>query len=149
MKTLVVYFSRKGSVRRVAEQTAQQLDAALYEVKTSERTSGFFGFWWCGRFGMHRWGMPIQPLSTDLTQYDKVIICSPIWVLSICAPIRSFLELAHGQIKAVDYILVHFSFPMRYPGTLQAMDSLLGVQHGRCTSIVCQRGKCLARREFL
>ena len=60
MKTLVVYFSRKGYVACFAREKAEEMKADLLEIKTTERTKGILGFWWCGRFGMHRWGMPLE-----------------------------------------------------------------------------------------
>lgn len=45
------------------------------------------GFWWCGRFGMHKWCMNI---NVDLKKYKKVKIVSPIWVFSISSPIKDF-----------------------------------------------------------
>ena len=65
-RRLVVYFSRMGYVRQQAYAEAQRTGAALYEIHAAERTEGSLGFWWCGRYGMHRWAMPIQPLTLDL-----------------------------------------------------------------------------------
>lgn len=106
--TLIVYFSRMGYVRHYAYQLKQQYKADIYEVKSTERTEGTLGFWWCGRFGMHRWQMPIEAIQVDLESYEKVIICTPIWVFQLCAPIRSFCAQAAGRIKNVEYVLVHF-----------------------------------------
>lgn len=55
-KRLVVYFSRMGYVKKQAMEEANRMGAALYEVRSTERTEGTLGFWWCGRYGMHRWG---------------------------------------------------------------------------------------------
>lgn len=52
--TLIVYFSRMGYVRHYAYELKQKCNADIYEVKSTERTEGTLGFWWCGRFGMHR-----------------------------------------------------------------------------------------------
>ena len=30
------------------------------------------GFWWCGRYGMHRWDMPIVPITVDLARFSHV-----------------------------------------------------------------------------
>ena len=55
---LVVYFSRMGYTKRTAYEAADALGANIYEIKATERTEGTLGFWWCGRYGMHRWPMP-------------------------------------------------------------------------------------------
>ena len=104
-KLLVVYFSRLGYVKKKAFEEANRTGALVYEVKSTEKTDGTAGFWWCGRYGMHRWGMPIEPISVDLTKFEKVTICSPIWVFALAAPIREFCKKAAGKIKNADYIV--------------------------------------------
>ncbi len=75
---LVAYFSRMGYAKRLAMQAAERTGAQVYEVKSTERTAGTLGFWWCGRYGMHRWPMPIEPIGVDLSAYEHVTLCSPI-----------------------------------------------------------------------
>lgn len=137
---LVVYFSRMGYVKRVAYEAANRTGAELYEIKSTERTAGTLGFWWCGRFGMHRWEMPIEPIGVDLAKYDHVTICSPIWVFSLAAPVRSFCRQAAGTIKEADYIVTHFS-PGRYKKVAAEMDALLGVTHSDFADVACRVGR--------
>ena len=75
---LVVFFSRMGYVKKQAYEAANRTGAQVYEIKAAERTEGTLGFWWCGRFGMHRWAMPIEPVTVDLRAYDHVTICTSI-----------------------------------------------------------------------
>ena len=60
---LVVYFSRMGYTKKRALEAADRTGAEIYEVRAAERTSGTLGFWWCGRYGMHRWAMPIEDIG--------------------------------------------------------------------------------------
>ena len=106
-KHLVVFFSRMGYVKKQAYEAANRSGAQVYEIEADEHTEGTSGFWWCGRFAMHRWSMPIQPLAVDLSVYDRVTICTPIWAFSLASPMREFCRQAAGKIKAVDYVLVH------------------------------------------
>ena len=46
-----------GYGRKKAPEEADRTGATLYEVRSTERTAGTLGFWWCGRFGMHRTGL--------------------------------------------------------------------------------------------
>lgn len=46
-----------------------------------------------GCYGLHRGEMPIEPLAVDLSAYAQMTICSPIWVFSLAAPVRSFFRL--------------------------------------------------------
>lgn len=146
-KTLVVFFSRMGYTRKYAYNLKEELDADIYEVKATEHTQGTSGFWWCGRFGMHGWPMDIEEISVPLEEYEKVVICTPIWVFRICGPIRSFCMKASGKIKAVDYVLVHFQ-PSAYESAFKEMDSLLGINYEKATSICSQQGHEVKRYEF-
>ena len=139
-KRLVVYFSRMGYVKLKALEEADRTGAELYEVKSTELTEGTKGFWWCGRYGMHRWEMPIEPIDIDLSRYEHVTICSPIWVFNLSAPMRSFCKQASGQIKEADYILVHHN-KTDYKNAADEMDSLLGIKHTGLKSFCCREGK--------
>ncbi len=137
---LVVYFSRMGYVKKVAFEAANRTGAEIYEIKSTEKTDGTPGFWWCGRFGMHRRDMPIEPIDIDLTRYDHVTICSPIWVFAIAATVRSFCRQAAGKIKTADYIFVHHTAG-HYQKAADEIDSLLGVTHTGFTDVVCRMGR--------
>ena len=89
---------------------------------------------------MHRWGMSLEQIDIDFSQFDEVTICSPIWVFSISAPIRSFCKLYSGKLKKVNYILVHHT-GANYRRLAEEMDELLNVKHSNFRSIQCKTGK--------
>ena len=139
-KQLVVYFSRMGYVRKQAFEEAERTGAAVYEIRSAERTEGTLGFWWCGRYGMHRWPMPIEPIGVDLSAYAHVTVCAPIWVFALAAPVRSFCMQAAGEIREADYILVHHTGG-RYENAAAEMDRLLGLTHTGLRTIQCKTGR--------
>ncbi|MBO5525882.1 MAG: hypothetical protein J5993_03950 [Clostridia bacterium] len=139
-KRLVVFFSRMGYVKKQAYIEAERTGAEVYEVISTEKTDGTGGFWWCGRYAMHRWTMPIELVSIDLTKYDHVTICSPIWAFSLSAPIRSFCKEASGKIKEADYVLLHFT-KGKYENVCREMDELLHIRHTACKNVCCRMGK--------
>ena len=138
-RRLVVFFSRMGYVRKKAYEEAERTGAAVYEIRAAERTEGTLGFWWCGRYGMHKWAMPIQSVDIDLTAFDHVTICAPIWVFALAAPVRSFCGQAAGKIREADYILVHHQ-NSTYANAAEEMDALLGIRHTGLRSIRCREG---------
>ena len=139
-RQLVVYFSRMGYVRKMAYEAADRTGAEIYEIMSTERTDGTLGFWWCGRYGMHKWPMPIEAVDLDLTKYDHVTICSPIWVFALAAPARSFCAQAAGKIREADYILVHHQNSV-YRNAAEEMDDLLGLRRMGLRSIRCREGR--------
>lgn len=136
---LVVFFSRMGYVKKLAYEEAERTGAEVYEIKATERTEGTLGFWWCGRFGMHKWEMPIEPIGVDLLKYEHVTICSPIWVFALAAPVRSFCRQAAGRISSVSYIIVHHQ-KSTYENAVKEMDRLLGITHSDYKSVRCRKG---------
>ncbi len=136
---LVVFFSRMGYVKKVACEEAERTGAEIYEIRAAERTEGTLGFWWCGRYGMHRWGMPIESIKIDLSAYEEVTICSPIWVFTLAAPVRSFCRQSAGKIRKVRYILVHHQ-KSTYENAVKEMDTILGLSHTAFKSIQCKKG---------
>ena len=138
-RRLVVYFSRMGYVKEQAYTAANRTGAMLYEIRSTERTSGTRGFWWCGRYGMHRWDMPIESIHADLSAYEHVTICAPIWVFALAAPVRSFCRQAAGQIREADYILVRHQ-KSDYVNAAEEMDALLSLRRMGLRSVQCRKG---------
>ena len=139
---LVVYFSRMGYTKKRALEAADRTGAEIYEVRAAERTSGTLGFWWCGRYGMHRWAMPIEDIGVQLEKYDHVTVCSPVWVFNLCAPMREFCKKASGKIRSADYILVHHQKSL-YANAADEMDRLLGLADPPAVSVCCREGRYL------
>ena len=139
---LVVYFSRMGYTKKRALEAADRTGAEIYEVRAAERTSGTLGFWWCGRYGMHRWAMPIEDIGVQLEKYDHVTVCSPVWVFNLCAPMREFCKKASGKIRSADYILVHHQKSL-YANAADEMDRLLGLKDTPAVSVCCREGRYL------
>ena len=141
---LVVCFSRLGYTRRLALEAADRTGADLYEIRAAERTEGTLGFWWCGRFGMHRRPMAIEPPTVDLTAYEQVTVCTPIWVFAVAAPVRAFCQQARGKIRRADYILCHFQ-RCAHSGAVAELDGLLGLRGEGAVSVCCRWGREIKR----
>lgn len=141
-KIIVVFFSRMGYTKKIAHEAANKIgtEAEIIELKAKEKVDNTSGFWWCGRYGMHKWRMEIEDINVDLSKYEKVIIVSPIWVFSICAPIREFCYKYSKDIKKTSYIFTHF---MRTDFTKVAgeMDKIIGKKRESFTSICIRLGK--------
>ena len=138
-RRLVVFFSRMGYVKKRAYEEADKTGAEIYEIKSTEKTDGTLGFWWCGRFAMHHREMPIEDVKLDLSQYEHVTICSPVWVFSLAAPVHSFCKAVSGKIKQFDVILVHHTGGL-HEKSADEIDSLLGVKRTALRSIQCKKG---------
>lgn len=143
-RELVVYYSRDGYTKKIAHELANEKGADILEIKTTEKTKGFLGFMWCGRFGVRRKCMSIDKHTVDLEKFDKVTICSPIWVFGISAPIRSFVTENIGKIKNVDYVFVHF-MRAKFRKVADYLDKTLKTKRNSLTNICCRFGKIIKK----
>lgn len=140
-KNAVVYFSRTCYSRKIAYEKADEIGADIIEIKTPERTKGFLGFAWMGRFGMHRWPMPIESLDVDFSLYCKVIIVSPVQVFKMASPVRAFCLTYKNSLPKYEVILVHFRKDSDFPKAFLEFSKLLESAPEKCISIVCKFGK--------
>ena len=137
---LVVYFSRMGYTKKIAYEEANKTGADIHEIKSTEMTENTLGFWWCGRYGMHKWNMPIEEIDTDIKSYKKIIVVSPIWVFSVSAPIRSFCYKYSKEINSVEYIFTHF-MNVSFENVADEVDKILNQKREKFTSICVRLGK--------
>lgn len=137
---IVVFFSRMGYTKKVAYEQADKIGAQIIELKTTEKINNTTGFWWCGRYGIHKWRMNIENINVDLSKYKMVIIVSPIWVFSICAPIREFCYKYSKEIKNASYIFTHF-MKTSFINVADEVDKILGKNRKSLTSICIRLGK--------
>lgn len=138
--TLVIFFSRNGYTKKLAYELADEQGADILEIKTKEKIAGNLGFWWCGRFGMHKWEMALEDYNVDFKNYSTIIICTPIWVFNICAPIRAFCKNNAGKIKNVNYVITHF-MNCKFENAAHEMDNLLDTKHNSFRTFCCRYGK--------
>lgn len=129
-----------GYTKKLAYEIANEQGAKVFEIKPTEKIEGNLGFWWCGRFGMHKWGMPIENIDADFSKFDEVTICSPIWVFDVSAPVRKFCKEQNGKIKTVNYILTHF-MNAKFENVSKTLDDILSATHTSFSSYRCHFGK--------
>jgi len=139
-KKLVIYFSRLGYTKKLAYTLADSEHAQVVGITPKEKIDGDLGFWWCGRFGMHKWGMKIEDLDIDFSKYDEITICTPTWVFGVSSPVREFCMQNAGKIKNVNYVVTHF-MNCKFGKVAKQMDDLLGVKHQSFRSFRCRFGK--------
>jgi len=101
VKTLVVYYSRSGNTRKIAEELASVLKADVQELKDGKSRNGPIGFLMAGREAMKKTPVELQPLAHDPAAYDAVVVGTPVWASTVCSPVRTFLEQNRSSLKKV------------------------------------------------
>lgn len=139
MKTLVVYYSRKGYTEGIALEKAKEENADFLCLETIENTAGWYGFRNCLKFAVPKKGMTLFPYEKDVSNYDNVIICSPIWCGSVSSPMREFLNRERHNITRAEYILVH-ALPVNVNQVADEIDKILRLKRSKLTDIQCVFG---------
>jgi flavodoxin len=98
MNTLVVYFSRTGNTKFVAEEIATALNAASECITEVRSRLGLFGYCWSLVEAVSGRSPPIQTPAHDPRNYDLVVIGTPIWGWHLSAPVRSYARMYEGSI---------------------------------------------------
>jgi len=99
MKALVVYYSKSGNTRRVAEEIAKALGAETEQiVEVGVKRTGILGFLRAGRGAMMREKSRIETPKVRPSDYDLVFVGSPVWGWNLAPAVRSYLaSVALGQ----------------------------------------------------
>ena len=94
MKTAIVYYSMHGNVRYVAEKAAKELGADLIELKPVKAypDKGAMQFLWGGSAVTFKKKPDLEPYSFNASDYDLVIIGTPVWAGNFTPPLRTFFE---------------------------------------------------------
>ena len=96
-KTLVVYHSRSGNTRRVAQRIAEALGADLDEIRIVHPLSGPLGYAFCAIEAILGLTPALRPARFEPDHYDCVVVGTPVWFWSVSSPVRSWLAL-HGPL---------------------------------------------------
>ena len=94
MKTAIVYYSMHGNVRYVSEKVAKELGADLIELIPVKAypDKGAMQFLWGGSAVTFKKKPDLEPYSFNASDYDLVIIGTPVWASSFTPPLRTFFE---------------------------------------------------------
>jgi flavodoxin len=99
MKTLIVYYSRTDTTKKVAERLAEKLGADLEAVIDRKKWGGIFVYFFGGRAAMREQPTDIGDNKYDPANYDLVVIGTPVWAGRVTPAIRTYLGKQAGRIK--------------------------------------------------
>lgn len=122
MKTLVVFYSRSGTTKRVTQEVAKALNADVDEVVDKKPRNGILGFIIAGYDATKGKTTEIE-FEKDPSSYDLVVIGTPVWNGRVTPAIRTYLLQNREKIKNAAF----FSTCAGRPGKcLEQMEEILG-----------------------
>jgi len=103
MKAIVVFYSRTGDTKKVAQEIANELQCPIEEIFDLKNRSGALGYISAGRDATLKNLTELKPISHNPADYDIIIIGTPIWSWDVSTPIRTYLQNNKGNFKNLAY----------------------------------------------
>jgi flavodoxin len=104
MTYLVVYYSRTGNNRTIADSIASKLSADIDEIIDKKNRSGRLNWLLAGRDSRARKLTEIEYKKNPL-DYDTIIIGAPIWAWNPIPPLRTYLKEVDLKGKRVAFFI--------------------------------------------
>ncbi|MBO6122728.1 MAG: flavodoxin [Methanobrevibacter sp.] len=92
MKSLVVYYSRTNTTRKLAEKIAGEINADIEEIKPKVNYHGKIGYVRGGKDAMSEKIIDLEELKYNPEDYDVVYIGGPVWASKAANPLISYLN---------------------------------------------------------
>ncbi|MBN1330319.1 MAG: flavodoxin [Candidatus Heimdallarchaeota archaeon] len=95
MKSLVIYYSKTGNTKLIAETIASELNAELLELKPEKdklASKGFMLYFKGGYQSMTKKKIKLANIGTNFNNYDLIFLGTPVWAWRLNPVVRSFLK---------------------------------------------------------
>jgi flavodoxin len=122
LKNLVVYYSRTGNARFVAETIAAEISADLEEVIDLKKRRGIIGFLTGGLDARKGKGTEISPTAKSPAEYDLIIVGTPVWSSRPTPAIVTYLKKNELSGKKV---ALYFTRGGKKPAALDETKALI------------------------
>ncbi|MBW3017728.1 hypothetical protein KY325_01060 [Candidatus Woesearchaeota archaeon] len=103
MKALIIYYSRTGNTRKVAQKIKSNLKCDIEEIKDAVKRQGAMGYMKCGAHSTLKMCTKISATTKDPSKYDLIIIGTPVWAFNMASPIRTYIMKNREKFKNVAF----------------------------------------------
>ncbi len=101
---LIVYYSRSGTTRKVAEDLSAVLQCDIEEIVETRSRVGILGYL---RSAMEarrqRPSITTASATKDPSLYDLIIVGTPVWAWAVSSPVRAYLLANRVRLPAVAF----------------------------------------------
>jgi flavodoxin len=87
----VVYFTRTGTSKRVAEKIANKLSYEAIQITDNKNWKGILGFIRGGYYASKNKNVDIK-INGNLDGADEIIVVTPLWAGGVSPAIKTFLK---------------------------------------------------------
>jgi flavodoxin len=92
LKSLVVYYTRSGNARFVAQTIAAEIGADIEEIVDLKKRSGILGWLSGGKDARQGKETNISPITKLPVNYELIIVGTPIWAGKPTPAINTYLK---------------------------------------------------------
>ncbi|MFX0142560.1 MAG: flavodoxin family protein [Candidatus Hodarchaeota archaeon] len=104
MKPLVVFYSRTGTTKKIAELISKSINCELEEIIDTKKRTGFIiGFLKSGYAAMKEKLTIIEKIQKNPELYDLIILGTPIWSSNMTPAIRTYISENKSKFKNIAY----------------------------------------------
>ena len=103
LKPLVIFYSRTGTTRTLTLELAKQLSWEVEEI-FSRKNRHYLGTVTCVFDQLFDRDGEVEPVKRDISEYNPLLIASPVWIHKISSPIRTIIK--ESGLKGKDAFLV-------------------------------------------
>ena len=105
MKSLVAYYSRTNTTKKLAESIANSVNADIEEVKPKVNYQGKIGFARGGKDALQAKIVDLEDLKYDPADYDVVYLGAPVWAGKAANPLISYIKQNEGKFSNVKFFI--------------------------------------------
>jgi flavodoxin len=121
MRQLVVYYSRTGTTRKIAEAIAEVLKCDVEEIRDLKNRAGILGWLSSGMDAtlkrLTRIEKPVKPPEL----FDVTVIGTPVWNSTVSTPVRTYIVEYRDRFRQVAFFCTQYgseSDALKEMGTL-------------------------------
>ena len=103
MKSLVVFYSRKGKTKKVGELISEQLNSDVEEIIDTKNRKGILGFIRAGKDANLKNLTVIEKTKKKPESYDVIILGTPIWSRNMTPAIRTYTSENKDKFKKIAF----------------------------------------------
>ena len=85
-------FFQRGLTRIIPHAIAEQLQCTTTEITEPQSRKGFLGFFRSISEAKSRKIVKINPINVNLSDYDLIVVGTPVWAAAMASPIPSIFN---------------------------------------------------------